>query len=517
MHPLTRRLHLSLAGWMVLGSVLAMLPLVLFTVATVRGLVLDHQAEGRERLQRRADLAAGAIARELAGAASLLESLSFTDAAQREDLAALHGEAARLVTANAGYGEVELVRRDGTTVFNTLRPLGEPLSPSPLVDAGSPVVRLGTPAVSALTTGRFDRERAVVVQVPLRYGMEMRYVLQMSVRVSTLNDVLRHQHWPHEWVAAVLDPSLTIVARSRDPDASVGRPASSSLQAAIRAGTDGVFTSATREGERMLSAIARVPGTGWSVAVGQPLAALEAQARQAVLGVLATGLLCTALGALLAAALARSLGRQARRTVDALVTNNPSRLRAPPAVRELAEVSAAFKQVQTHLSASETALTDARHDPLTGLPARGLFFERAEALLARSGAERPPSRCALLYIDLDGFKAVNDLQGHAAGDAALRRAAGVLRDQLRAADALGRIGGDEFVALFAAPASQVDELAPAVAQRMVAGIEGLAIGLGCSVGIAVAAPGEALHALLARADRAMYEAKRAGGRRAAAG
>lgn len=510
--PLTRRLHLSLGGWMVLASVLAMLPLVVFTAATVRELVQGHQAEGRERLQRRTELAAGAIGRELAGAISLLEALGITDAAQREDFPRLHAEASRLVAANAGTGHVELLRPDGSAVFSTLRPFdgAPPARPQPLPPDRA-LLGAGRPAVSGLLRSQPGAEPAAIVQVPLHRGIALHYVLQMSVRSSTLAAVVRQQQWPPDWLAVVVDEQMTIVARSRDAERSVGTPATPSLQAALRGAAGGLFESDTREGLRMLTATARVPGTGWTVAVGMPLAGLQAQARQAVLGVLSGGLLCTVLGALLAAGLARALGRQARRTVDALVTNDASRLRRRVPVRELAEVSAAFRRVHTHLSASASALTDARHDPLTGLPGRGLFFERAEALLAAAAGTGPPRRCALLYVDLDGFKQLNDRDGHAAGDAALRRAAAALREQLRASDLIGRIGGDEFVAVFVAPAASVDELAPAIARRMVAGVE--AQGLGCSIGIALTTPGEALPALLARADRAMYEAKRAGGRR----
>ncbi|MEK6709992.1 MAG: GGDEF domain-containing protein [Nitrospinota bacterium] len=88
----------------------------------------------------------------------------------------------------------------------------------------------------------------------------------------------------------------------------------------------------------------------------------------------------------------------------------------------------------------------ANTDPLTGLANRRYFLDRLETELAR--ARRYPRPFALMYVDLDNFKAVNDAQGHAAGDAALRAVAGVLRANTRAVDTAARLGGDEFACLF---------------------------------------------------------------------
>ncbi|HLI56726.1 MAG TPA: EAL domain-containing protein, partial [Actinomycetota bacterium] len=148
------------------------------------------------------------------------------------------------------------------------------------------------------------------------------------------------------------------------------------------------------------------------------------------------------------------------------------------------------------------------HDALTGLPNRLLFTERlAEVLDAPRGDGDPP---AVIYADLDDFKAVNDLLGHRAGDAVLAAVGKRLRTAVGAGDTVARFGGDEFAVLLAHPASGEPE---ALAGRLIAQIgsplmfANHEVRVEASAGIARATPGQSVSDLLARADLAMYEAK----------
>jgi len=155
----------------------------------------------------------------------------------------------------------------------------------------------------------------------------------------------------------------------------------------------------------------------------------------------------------------------------------------------------------------------ASHDPLTGLPNRQLFTDRVRTALAqrRSGG----CRLVLCFVDLDGFKAVNDQHGHATGDALLCAVAGVLQDSVRAGDTVARLGGDEFAVLLT-QARDADEAAR-VAQRMVQRIAAIdridskPLQIGASIGLALhPLHGRDCAQLLASADQAMYRAKSAG-------
>jgi diguanylate cyclase (GGDEF)-like protein/PAS domain S-box-containing protein len=153
------------------------------------------------------------------------------------------------------------------------------------------------------------------------------------------------------------------------------------------------------------------------------------------------------------------------------------------------------------------------HDSLTGLPNRALFYDRVEHALTRGG--RDDRTVALLFIDLDAFKAVNDDHGHAVGDEVLVEAARRLEVGVRAADTLARLGGDEFGLLVedATGINEVVQLADRLQDAFASPLSarGDAFRVGLSIGIAVSGPSDrAVDELLRRADLAMYAAKRAG-------
>ncbi len=150
----------------------------------------------------------------------------------------------------------------------------------------------------------------------------------------------------------------------------------------------------------------------------------------------------------------------------------------------------------------------ALHDVLTGLPNRGLLRDRIEQALRVQRREGIPA--ALLYCDLDGFKAINDTLGHAAGDDALRRMAATLRSSVRPGDTVARIGGDEFVVLCPGTATGAD--AARLVDRIGRALDTPADGgppLRSSSGVTLSRPEDTPDSLLCRADAAMYEVKRA--------
>jgi diguanylate cyclase (GGDEF)-like protein/PAS domain S-box-containing protein len=155
----------------------------------------------------------------------------------------------------------------------------------------------------------------------------------------------------------------------------------------------------------------------------------------------------------------------------------------------------------------------AHHDVLTGLPNRALFFEHVAQALEL--AKRNQTRLALLFIDLDQFKPINDTWGHAVGDLVLQEAAKRMTGRIRAADTVGRIGGDEFVVLLTAVQDETAAVTVAAgigeALRQPFLVADRCLSISASIGIALY-PDHGRDAIeLARhADDAMYQAKQDG-------
>jgi diguanylate cyclase (GGDEF)-like protein/PAS domain S-box-containing protein len=176
--------------------------------------------------------------------------------------------------------------------------------------------------------------------------------------------------------------------------------------------------------------------------------------------------------------------------------------------------------ITERVRSEQVLLWQAGHDDLTGLPNRArmlrLIDEALEQALARHGRPAPgvPSGTALLFLDLDGFKMVNDSLGHQVGDALLVQVAGRLLDQVRPGDAVGRLGGDQFLVL-AQDCESAEAAALAFRLQQSFSVpfsaDGLGIPLSVSIGVAVAHAGtHDAHGLLSDADAAMYAAKGSG-------
>lgn len=240
-------------------------------------------------------------------------------------------------------------------------------------------------------------------------------------------------------------------------------------------------------------------------------------------------LICTALSAWIALHLARRLLRGITGPLQSLAavahaarSERDFDRRVPPArIAELDNLGSDFNALlgemeawQSHLqSENESLAHQANHDSLTGLPNRAFFEGRL--IRALRSAAKAKEQVAVLYLDSDRFKEINDSFGHAAGDAVLVAVAERVRAQLREDDLVARLGGDEF-ALLQRGVSDGDS-AYRLADRLVQAlsrpteIEAHALQIGASIGI-VLSPGDGTEAeeLLRKADSAMYLAKATG-------
>ncbi|MFT3721342.1 putative bifunctional diguanylate cyclase/phosphodiesterase [Pseudorhodoferax sp.] len=233
------------------------------------------------------------------------------------------------------------------------------------------------------------------------------------------------------------------------------------------------------------------------------------------------GSVCLSVDALGGSSLERALGMACllllvMTLVAAVLDNRRSRSKR---VRVLAS---SLEQANAQLqSVNDELHRRAFSDPLTGLPNRLLFEDRLAHALSRHGREvdrisrRKTEKIGVLFVDLDGFKPVNDSFGHAAGDAVLKEAAARLQRLARNSDTVARVGGDEFLMLVEDAGSVADcmSLAGRIVQALGEPFQlcGRAMQIACSVGVVVYPDLGQPDKLVANADAAMYAAKRNGG------
>jgi diguanylate cyclase (GGDEF)-like protein len=285
------------------------------------------------------------------------------------------------------------------------------------------------------------------------------------------------------------------------------------------AGFRGAGITVNAQGGEEVAAMASIPVTGWFVVARQPTSETFATVDR-----LQHFLLQGALGAILVFGSLSALGiyyvfRQlfhAAAQADRM-TRDGEVLTPLQVVRndEIGHLISAFNRLMFKLDDKQAELERlAHHDALTGLPNRAHLSRRLRQSLVF--AKLNGTHVGLLFMDLDGFKHINDSLGHEAGDEVLRQVAARFATVLRKTDILARIGGDEFVVLLGNLEHDAEEVVAAVAAKCIDAltapfyIAGTVCVVGVSIGIAWGSGSSSADALLVTADRVMYQAKKSG-------
>jgi len=312
------------------------------------------------------------------------------------------------------------------------------------------------------------------------------------------------------------DGVIVAASDSQDILKPMPSPGVNALFDLMAAGSRGTVTATGMQGDEELAAIVPVPVVGWVLVAHLP----AEQAFRSVAGVrhfiIVGGFLTGGVFVLfVAGTLPRffrpltDASRQMRRMADGEIELTPLPIARMDEVGDLVH---GFNHLLDKLRQNEERMAHmAHHDALTGLPNRAMFEDRLYQAAAR--AERSGAGFGLLFIDLDGFKPINDRHGHKAGDEVLRLVAVLLASALRRTDTVARIGGDEFAILLEGP-DDIRAAAVAVAGKCVETmappmyVDGITLHVGLSIGIACyPEDGREAEHLLAAADRAMYAAK----------
>ena len=498
----------GLPARLALASLCVTLPLLLFAVL----LAWRQGTELRERealaLEQRTDAAAHAVGQRVARAVSVLQTLGTSAAARSGDVEQLYAQARRVIDVNPDASAIGLSRRDGSQVFTTMLPLGTPLPASRGARYERAVFDEMRTVVTPLFVQSVSQRLVAMVAVPLRLDGRVAYSLRMTLPPATLEGLLRTQGWPADWTVSLVDDEGMIAARLPAGGRFVGTLAAAPVREAIARATPGLIDGDDENGVRMRVRLTPVPGTGWHLAVGVARSAFGIDRRRGVASLLVVGLASLAVGAGLAAGLARrALREEARGARPTLRPANGARRTDSHVNGAGAACSAEGGDAGTTVDAR---LGDGRTDPLTGLPGREVFREQALALAQRV-CDDPSRRLAVMMVDLDGLRAINDAFGHDAGDAAVQRAARTLRAVLRDDDVAARFGGDEFAICIDCSRADLQATCRGIATRLIEGIAQVGQGLGCSIGIAVSNESRApIDALVSTAEAAMSMAKRSG-------
>ncbi len=196
--------------------------------------------------------------------------------------------------------------------------------------------------------------------------------------------------------------------------------------------------------------------------------------------------------------------------LGALIVHRTARTSSLLTARRFAQAASELAPLLRDFRSITATQTAARVDALTGLPNRRTIMELLRERIEHVSIGNP---CAVLLLDLDHFKNINDMLGHQAGDTCLRTVGALIARNVRSIDRAGRIGGEEFVILMPDTTS---EMARSVGERLRDAIENADVRhasgapVTASIGVAVAAISDTVDSLLARADRALYQAKRQG-------
>ncbi|MNR83800.1 putative diguanylate cyclase YegE [compost metagenome] len=461
------------------------------------------------------------VDRDFASIESSLISLASSPYLVSNNLHAFYDQAQDVLRNQRDKGGINIVLSDnhGQQYLNTRQTFGSALPPHTEIIRLDEVDKKAEPIISDLFFGTVSGHNlfAITVPVPVPGKANLRYSLSAGVLPERLNKLLQQQKIPEGWIAAIFDSTGTIVARTGDKQHLIGKKGVPEIVQRMHDNEEGIFESVTYDGLQVQTVFSRSKLSNWSLAIGIPTQSIIHELRSTLF------LLIFATILLLASSLTAAwlIGGRIAKSVNgltgpALALGAGRLVSVPPLhLREADEVGSSLARASEML---HQAQHQANHDALTGLANRALFHEIVSQQLTL--CERNKTLLSILYIDLDGFKAVNDQHGHDSGDRLLRAVASRLKSNSRHSDVVARLGGDEF-AMVMVGARMED--ARYVAEKLVEAISApyllddtLTSHISASIGVATyPESGTTSEALLHRADGAMYKAKNLGRRQVA--
>ncbi len=338
---------MRLRAYLVSLALATLLPVAIFAAVVGYFLVKEQRDTFRRGAEARTLAVSTAVDAELNGSIATLLALSTLPALDDGDFAAFRVRAERILATQPAWSNINLAMPSGQQVMNLQRPPGAPLPDSSQFDADwQDAVERRAPVVSDLVVSPITGQWDYAVRVPVLRDGAVRFVLSAVVRPESLSKLLQAQNIPADWVGVVLDRGGRIVARTANPEGTVGQPASQSLREALTRASSGWFPGRTIENTAVYTPYRRSAASGWVFAMDIPASTVNAVAWRGI-ALLVAGLL----GAIaLAIALARVVGRrlsapiaELARTSEALGRGEPARVPDTAQVRELRVLAQTFQ------------------------------------------------------------------------------------------------------------------------------------------------------------------------------
>ena len=485
---------------------------VLPAIVAIGILVYEDYLQGRDAVNRETMLRArglmATIDRDLAKVESSLQVLAASQRLTSPDLTSF---ALRLRTTPRSLLVLNyvVIDRNGKELLNSVAPIDAPIAAIAAPPEMLKVFASGEPVISTLFEGPLHRQLCIAMTVPVTREGEIVYGLTAELLPSQLGRILEDAALPDGWVAALLDRHGTIVARSKSGRRLVGRQAGTALVDSVMRRAEGTLDTINRDGVPVITSHTRSSMSGLSLVVNAPRSILLSKLSSSFALLIAGGTLTLCIVLWFAVRLARDVTRSVEALIEPALALGSGRPVVLPDT-QLTEADAVGQAIVQASRMLTQAKHQAHHDALTGLCNRLLFDEVASHWLA--SARRHRQQLAILAIDLDHFKEVNDRHGHAAGDRVLKVAAERIRRTIRESDVVSRRGGDEFTVLLGdVDPILTDQIAEKLVHALGAPYPDVLPAVSASIGIALfPEAGPALDDLLARADGALYEAKKAG-------